>query len=229
MDIVMKGKGKNAIGTEMMDFLLTSLQKANGTPILLTGDGDAFSAGLNLKEVASLEQTSMEAFLSKFDLLAETLYTYPGPTVACVNGHAIAGGCVLNLCCDYRVAVDDTRVRIGLNEMAIGAVFPPRTLKIVRARLPARHVNAVILGADLYSPEDALRIGIVDEISSDALALSRHRLERLAAHPAAAYTATKRALTTLAPDPDLASQLRSIAIHWSGPEVKARLAVVLKK
>jgi enoyl-CoA hydratase/carnithine racemase len=229
MDIVMKGKGKNAIGTDMMDFLLAALQKANGAPVLLTGDGDAFSAGLNLKEVTSLDHASMEAFLSKFDLLAETLYTYPGPTVACVNGHAIAGGCVLTLCCDYRVAVDDSRIRIGLNELAIGAVFPPRTLKIVRARLPSRHVNAAILGADLYSPQEALRIGMVDEISPDALAVSRSRLERLASHPAAAYTATKRALTRIAPDPDLASQVRSVAVHWSGPEVKNKLVEVLKK
>ncbi len=82
-----------------------------GRPLLIMGAGDVFSAGLNLKEVAQLDRPGMEAFLGLLDDVMDTLYGHPGPTVACVNGHAIAGGCVIALCCDVRIAVDDPRVR----------------------------------------------------------------------------------------------------------------------
>src|SRR4051812_20766858 len=100
VEITMSGPGKNALGTTMMIFLQEKLREAGGAPVLLTGAGDAFSAGLNLKEVASLDAAGMETFLRRLEALIEALYVYPGPVVALVNGHAIAGGCVLTLCCD---------------------------------------------------------------------------------------------------------------------------------
>jgi enoyl-CoA hydratase/carnithine racemase len=229
MEIVMKGKGKNSLGTEMMDFLLARLQEAGGRPILLTGDGDAFSAGLNLKEVASLDGAQMEAFLRKIDTLAESLYTYAGPTVALVNGHAIAGGCVLALCCDYQVAVNDPKTRIGLNELALGAVFPPRVLGIVRQRIPNQHANRVLLGAELYSPEEAFRLGLIDDISDSAPEVARRRLAHLAGHPAKTYAATKRALRTLPPDSTIDQQFRIASAQWTSPEVKQKIIDALKR
>ena len=68
-EIVMDGPGKNALGSQMMDFLLAKLGEAAGKPVLLTGKGDAFSAGLNLKEVASLDAPGMEVFLVKLEKL----------------------------------------------------------------------------------------------------------------------------------------------------------------
>src|SRR5260370_27283898 len=115
-EIVVRGPGKNALGTEMMGFLLAQLDAAAGKPILLTGEGDAFAAGLNLKEVARLDEAGMARFLEMLERVMCALYLYPGPTVALVNGHAIAGGCVLALCCDRRIACDEPRLKMGLNE-----------------------------------------------------------------------------------------------------------------
>jgi enoyl-CoA hydratase/carnithine racemase len=229
VEIVIKGPGKNALGTELVDYLLAQLRQAEGAPVLLVGEGDSFSAGLNLKEVVTFDAASMENFLRKIDTLAETLYTYPGPTVALVNGHAIAGGCVLAICCDYRVARADPRARIGLNELAIGAVFPPRIFAIVRQRLPHRQLNRILLGAELYLPEEALALGMIDEVADDAGQVACRWLDRLANHPAGAYAATKRELTSLAPDPTLDSQYRHMAAHWVNAEIKRRLAEVLKR
>ena len=79
----------------------------------------------------------MERYLLLLDDLIDALYGYPGPTVAAVNGHAIAGGCVLALCCDLRVMADDPKLRIGLNEVALGLEFPPKILALARRRRAA--------------------------------------------------------------------------------------------
>src|SRR5689334_8594507 len=99
-EITLNGPGKNALGTEMMRWILARLDEAAGRPVLLTGAGDALSAGLHLREVAGLDAAGMLAFLRLLEACMSALYLYPGPTVAAVNGHAIAGGCVLVECCD---------------------------------------------------------------------------------------------------------------------------------
>ncbi|MCO5169615.1 MAG: enoyl-CoA hydratase/isomerase family protein [Planctomycetes bacterium] len=231
IEIVMEGPGKNALGTAMMDHLLERLEQAGGHPVLLTGAGDAFSAGLNLKEVHALDVAGMEAFLRKLERLVSTLYTYPGPTVALVNGHAIAGGCVLALCCDHRVLKAEAGARVGLNEVALGLRFPPGVLRMVRERLSAAHQTEVLLGAALHGPEGALRLGLVDEVTTDADALARERLRALAAHPDHAYAALKRALRgrSLLDQPGYEETFRSLLPSWSSDELKQRIVAALKK
>ncbi len=78
----MDGPGKNALGSTMMTFLIERLRAAAGAPVLLTGAGDAFSAGLDLKEVAAAEGDGMLAFLALLEECMSALYLYPGPLVA---------------------------------------------------------------------------------------------------------------------------------------------------
>lgn len=230
VEITMSGPGKNALGTEMMDFLLTQLREASGRPVLLTGAGDAFCAGLNLKELSGLDGAGLEAYLRKLEAVVETLYTYPGPTVALINGHAIAGGCVLALCCDHQVAQDSPSARIGLNELALGVRFPPVTLSIVRERIPKRYLNQVLLGAGLHAPGEALRLGLVDEVATDAAAVARERLTRLASHPPDAYAGTKAELRGGTVD---ASQnerrFAEILPTWLSSETRARIHAALRR
>ena len=230
----MDGPAKNALGREMMTWLLERLHAAGGEAVLLTGTGNTFSAGLNLEEVLALDAEGAGAFLELLERCMSALYQYPGPTVALVNGHAIAGGCVLTLACDVRVATDDARARIGLNEVALGVRFPPRVMRIVRDRVPAACHVPVILGAQLFGPAAALAHGLLDAISPDAGAVARARLAELATLPADAYAATKKALRGATP-PDLssdeaeASWLRESVPVWTGGDVKARVRKVLGK
>ncbi len=229
----MQGPGKNALGTAMFHFLLERLAAANGEPVLLTGSGDAFSAGLDLREVASLDATGMERYLRLLERCMSAVYLYPGPVVACVNGHAIAGGCVLALACDHRVTAR-SKLRVGLNEVALGVLFPPRVLRICRERVPRAHHERVILGADLFGPDDARALGLVDDVADDARAAAHARLEQLAAHPRGAYAATKRALrggadADLANDAALDAWLAESVATWTSDAVKARVAAVLGK
>jgi enoyl-CoA hydratase/carnithine racemase len=227
IEITLTAPGKNALGTALMETTRDRLRAAAGAPVLLLGAGDAFSAGLDLKEVVRLDRAGMTRFLELLEDVVATLFAYPGPTVACVNGHAIAGGCVLALCCDHRIARADPRLRIGLNEVALGVPFPPRTLAAVVHRVPPRSRDEVLLGAELHAPDAALRLGLIDEVAADPLARARDRLTLLARHPAAAYAATK---LTLRAALVAASETHTRHLHdttvpaWCAPAVRDRLA-----
>jgi enoyl-CoA hydratase/carnithine racemase len=231
-ELIIEGPGRNALGTAVMQRLLTGLRDGGGRPLLLRGAGDTFSAGLDLKEVAGLEAPAMERYLLLLDDLIDALYGYPGPTVAAVNGHAIAGGCVLALCCDLRVMADDPRLRIGLNEVALGLEFPPKILTLARRRVPRRWIDRVVLEAGLHAPETARELGLVDELAGDCLGTARERLAALAAHAPRVYAATKQTLRGGALELSDGERRRfhdTVVPAWCAPETKARIRAVLER
>lgn len=215
---------KNATSTATLEALARDLQAAGGEPVLLSGAGDVFSAGLDLEEVATLDVPRARKLLAALEGTVEALFTYPAPTVALVNGHAIAGGCVLALCCDHRVAAVNPRARIGLNEVAAGLAFPPKTLAMIRARLSPSQAEQAILGARLVDPAAAREAGLVDEVAEDARAVALARLEALSRHPREAYARAKRALRTGAmrlSDAQQRSLEEEIVPLWGSEETRA--------
>lgn len=231
VDIVMSAPGKNALGFELMGWLLEQVRAAGDEPILLTGTGDAFSAGLNLREVSTLDAESMHRFLDTLEELCVALYLHPAPTVAAINGHAIAGGAVIAACCDERVCTLSPKAKIGLNEVALGLRFPPAILRIVRARLAPRFTEEVLLSAALYAPDGAARVGLVDVLATDPVEEGRRRLATRAALPRQAYAITKR---------DLRGDVRSTADEkshfaqdvlplWTSEELRARIRAILSR
>ncbi len=194
VDVVLEGPGKNALSIATMQRARDTVAAAEGGPILLTGAGDAFSAGLDLKELARLDDAGLARFLEALDALVVALFTHPGPVVAWVNGHAIAGGCVLALTADLRIVTADPKTRVGLNETALGLVLPPRIARLTAARLPRHTLDRVLLEGALHAPREALALGLVDRVEEDAESVARASLARLAAHPRDAYAATKASL-----------------------------------
>jgi enoyl-CoA hydratase/carnithine racemase len=187
--IVLSGPGKNALSTEVMGQTLAALRAAPAEPIFLTGEGDAFSAGLNLKEIVTLDGPGMARFLDVLETLVRELYEHPAPVVAWVNGHAIAGGCVLALCADVRVMSARPGARIGLNETALGLRFPPLTFAMIRASLAAPTLARVVLEAGLYEASEARALGLVDAIGEEDVA--RAKLATMAAYPGDVYADMK--------------------------------------
>ncbi|MCA9609447.1 MAG: enoyl-CoA hydratase/isomerase family protein, partial [Myxococcales bacterium] len=114
--------------------------------------------------------------------------------VAAVNGHAVAGGCLMVQACDLRVGTDDPTIKIGMTGVALGITYPPVVMRILRHRLPRHTIERVILGAQKHDPKEALALGLLDELVPDAIAAGRERLAMLAAHPRHAYAEAKRAL-----------------------------------
>jgi enoyl-CoA hydratase len=232
-EILISGLGKNSLSSALMQSLTTQLSAANGEPILLTGDGDAFCAGLDLKEVASLEAAGMEIFLKRLEALLEALYFYPGPTVAFVNGHAIAGGCLLALFCDYRMVQIDGpnfRPKIGLNEVALGLQFPPRVLQMVQRLLSPRQAERVVLDASLYNPHDAKEVGLIDEVV-DNIDKAKQKLSKLSTLPPEAYAASKKTLRELPTTNETTDKffVEQVVPSWVSPALKQRLMMLLGK
>ena len=224
----------NALGTTLMADLLARIEAAGTAPLLLVGEGKAFSAGLDLKEVLEADLEKMQSFLHLLEKLTLRLFRHPAPTVAAVHGHAIAGGAVLARMCDVAVGAHSGRGRIGLNEVAIGLRFPPRLLQALKARIPRRHHTEVFLGASLFSGPDAHRVGLLDHLADTPEAVQaeaiRH-LTALASHPADAYACAKVALQSDIPQPSPA-QLDAFVNEslgvWAGPEIKATIRTLLK-
>jgi enoyl-CoA hydratase len=232
IDIVLKAPGRNAMSTGLMTDLRAQLRAAAGRPLLLTGGDGAFCAGLNLKEVMALDLEGMRRFLDLLEATIEELYCYPGPLVVAVNGHAIAGGCVITLCGDHRVMQDDPALRIGLNEVALGLEFPPRVFAAVQRRVAPRSLERVVLEAALYDPPTALTLGLIDAVATDPVAVAREHLARLAAHPVDSFRATKRTLRGTALPVTIERQRwfhDELVPKWVAPELRARIEARLSK
>src|SRR5437867_5712645 len=157
----------NAENEELLGDLGTALAAARTSDavraIVLTGAGRFFSGGFDLS-APRRDDDSGHLFRNLFRDTHLALLALPKPTVAMVNGHAIAGG--LALACDYRLGVDGD-YRIGLNEVAIGASYPKVAFEIVRLRLAHARASELLLGAALYPASQALRLGVVDELLLD--------------------------------------------------------------
>jgi enoyl-CoA hydratase/carnithine racemase len=210
----------NAINEDLLADLGAALAAARADggvrAVVLTGDGRFFGAGFDLgapprdaAATARLNVLYREAHVA--------LLSFPKPTIAMVNGHAIAGGLVMALACDYRLGLDGD-YRIGLNETAIGASFPKAAVEIVRLRLTHARASELLLGAALYPSSHAPRLGVVDELlpSETLEATVLRRAARMGAFPRDAYAHTKAAL--------VAEALQRIAAET--PEEAARAAAV---
>ena len=162
--------------------------------VVLTGAGKFFSGGFDLS-APRRENEQIVIMTNVFRDAHVKLLTMPKPTITMMNGHAIAGGLILVLACDYRLGLDGD-YKIGLNEVAIGAAYPKVAMEIVRLRLTHQRASELLLGAALYPAGQAIRLGVVDELfPADKLEETvMRRAERMGAFPREAYVHTKLAL-----------------------------------
>ena len=185
----------NAINAEFLDALGAQCKAArddeNVRAVIVAGNGRFFSGGLDLKEAASGANRVGNLAGSQDDGLF-MLWTLPKPTVAMVNGHAIAGGVIIALACDFRITQSGNH-RFGLNEVAIGLAFPRGAFEIARLALSNQELRWTMLEAGLFDVGRARQMGIVDEIVEPARLESRsiEVAKRLGANGRLAYAHTK--------------------------------------
>lgn len=201
--------------------------------IVLTGTGSIFSAGVDLFRLVGGGREYADRFYPALSRMLLEFFALPKPVVVAVNGHAIAGGCVLTLAGDYRVMVAGNG-RIGVPELLVGVPLPPSVIEAVRFAVPPQHLQMLMYTGRTFGPEDALRLGIIDEIGDEARAVEVAR--QLAALPARAFTLTKRQLRdrTISRAKHYANELdKEVQELWGNPEtldrVRAYLARTVKK
>jgi enoyl-CoA hydratase len=165
--------------TEEFDALLGALEAAPPRAIVFTGTGATFSAGLDLKSVPAYGPEQRRALVLSINRMVRRLYGFPRPVVAAVNGHAMAGGLVLALSCDLRIAAAGAS-KIALSEVTVGIPFPLGPLLVVNDAVAGSARRDLALLGKVYDPPSALAAGLVDEVIAPEAVLPR-AIERAAA------------------------------------------------
>mgnify|MGYP001811955443 CR=1 FL=1 len=171
----------NAISQELVDELSAALAtiRSDGRGLVLAGGDKFFSIGLDLPRLLQLSREQMERFWQRFDQVLLDLYTFPAPTAAAINGHAVAGGTILALTADCRF-ISDGRNLMGLNEANIGVPVPYLADLLLRQLVDENAANEIVFGGELIAPEKARAIGLVNDILPEE-ALENHAIESVRA------------------------------------------------
>jgi enoyl-CoA hydratase len=229
--VLQLARGKaNALDIELCEAIAArfdALRSAPAQAVVLTGTDRMFSAGVDLLRLGKDGAPYVRRFLPALHRLYETVFFFPKPVVAAVNGHAIAGGCVLACCADCRIAARDGG-RIGVTELLVGVPFPPMAFEVMRFATAPQFFQDVILSGATFAPEAALQRGLVDEVVETATLLDRAlaAAQTLAAFSPAAFAMSKRQIRQAVADrlakdsPALATEAESI---WTAPETLARI------
>lgn len=140
-------------------------------PVILTGQGDVFSAGIDFKysfEIfGSQNKERIRQWYAEYRETNMRIFQYPRPTVAAINGHAIAGGLITALDCDFRVAARK-KAKFGLNEVPIGIPMPAAYVEIIKYALGSQVGALTTLRGELYSLEDAEKLGFFHEVVDES-------------------------------------------------------------
>lgn len=187
----------NALDVELLEGLEEAVQELEAAApgpaaVVLTGTGAIFSAGVDLFRVLDGRTAYLDAFLPALSRALKRLFVFTRPVVAAVNGHAIAGGCILACACDLKVMAEGDG-RIGVPELRVGVPFPVAPLEILRFAVPPQHLQKLAYLGRTYGPAEALAWGLVDELAPPEELLDRAvaAARQLAAIPRESFELTK--------------------------------------
>jgi enoyl-CoA hydratase len=223
----------NELDIALLDAMTEQLRAAEGLrALVITGTGKVFSAGADLVGVLAADDATVRDGVRALAEAFGTLFAFPRPVVAAINGHAIAGGCIIACACDHRVM--GPHGTIGLAELRVGVPFPAAALEVVRFAVRPRYLQQLVYLGENFAPVGALERGLVDEVVPQDQVLDRaiEVAEQLASIPPSTFAHTKRALRRDAiaaiqrygPDADAEA-----ARIWSSPEGRGAIEGFLAK
>lgn len=217
----------NALELDLLEVIIGSMRTVEG-PVVITGAGRSFSAGVDLRALIDGGTDYAERFVTALSEAFLAVFDHPAPVIAAINGHAIAGGCVLAMCADVRLMSGGT---IGLTELAVGVPFPVAALEICRFAMGISAGRAA-LQAKTIDADTALGRGWIDavvpkdELIPQALAAARE----LGQYSPAAYAATKRQLhqparAVIDAGAEVDAKVRA---SWMTEETRSRIAAFVE-
>lgn len=226
----------NALSTELIGALREAIEKAPGEgarALVISGAPGMFTAGLDLPMLLSLDRAGVEGLWRELYALMKALAMSPVPICAALTGHASAGGTVIALFCDRRVAARGD-FKLGLSEVQVGIPVPPVILKALQRQVGMRVAERLAVAGAILSPHDALAAGLVDELATpDAVVESALAWCRsLLALPQEAMLKTRRRarmdLITLFEE-GREQELRGVQESWWSVEAQAILQAALQR
>jgi len=189
----------NSLNLELLTDLsntLSELEKNKCRGLILTSSSKSvFSAGLDILEMYRPDPTRVKQFWTTLQQAWIKLYGTSYPTVAVINGHSPAGGCLLALSCEYRIMLNN--FTIGLNETQLGIVAPQWFIASMRNTIGLRQSEVALTTGRLFKTDEALNVGLVDEIAAskeEGLQKAELFLQRFARIPPTARALTKQSL-----------------------------------
>lgn len=156
----------NALNPELVHALRAAIESApqgHARALVLSGAEGMFSAGLDVPALLKLDQPAMSAFWREFIELLRAIALSPLPIAAAITGHSPAGGAVLAIFCDARIAAAG-EFKIGLNEVRVGLPVPAVIHAALKRLVGVRQAERLCLHGLLISPDEALRVGLVDQV-----------------------------------------------------------------
>lgn len=169
--IVTLARGKvNALNETLVEELRACLEELAADEqcraIVITGRGKFFSFGFDIPEFLSYSPKDFTRYLTKFSDLYTYLFLHLKPVVAALNGHTVAGACMLATACDYRVMVDG-KAKISLNEITFGASVFAGAVEMLKACVGHRNAEMILCTGSMYSADEALGLGLIDKKTSE--------------------------------------------------------------
>ena len=213
----------SALDTELCEAITRELRGAkDARAVILTGTGTIFSAGVDLFRMTDEGAPYVERFFPALRDAFVELFAFPRPVIAAVNGHAIAGGCLLAAACDYRLMSGG---KIGVPELLVGVPFPSVAIDILHHAAGANAAQLAYSGVTL-SPEDARAKGLIDEVvdAEKLMARAEEIALRFASIPAQSFALTKLQLRGLGKDTD-----EEAVRVWSDPAIHAHIRSYLAR
>ena len=233
-ELTLRRPPANALNTALVTALKQSLEAevaAGCRAVVLTGLPGMFSGGLDVPELIDQPRAAIHEFWSVFFALCRTLAESPVPVIAAISGHAPAGGAVLTLFCDYRIAVAG-RFRIGLNEVRVGLPVPSTILLALAGVVGQRTAARLAMRGDMPHMEEALGLGLVDELVAAEALMPRARefAAELAALPPIAMNQTRRVTRSALVEALCASSDVEVATaYWFSDETQAQMRALVAR
>lgn len=211
---------------------MTAAADAAVRAVILTGSGSSFSAGVDLFRLLKDGPGYARRFLPILDELLHAVLTFPKPLIAAINGHAIAGGCILAACCDHRIMTEG-QGRIGIPELAVGVPFPALPMQIMVARVADGPLRDLVFSGRTVPIDEARTMGLIDEKCPSGMLLDRaHEVaDKLTAIPPEAFALTKEAFyrPILERTRQLADLNERVAEAWQQPHTYDTIRAYLEK
>jgi enoyl-CoA hydratase len=186
----------NVMDLELCSLLADTLDELGAEPVpalVLTGRGRIFCAGVDLIRLLEGGVEYVRVFLPELQRVLRAALSFPAPMVAALNGHSVAGGCLLAAAADRRLLADSGG-RVGVPELRVGVPFPPEAIELMRELLPPSRFRTLVIGGAMLDGGAAYDWGLVDEVVEPERLLEHAlRVARdLASIPAGAFHLTKR-------------------------------------